>query len=181
MKHAEYLKKLAEGQEIILPSGLEVRIKPVDSAVLLNGSFPAEITALVKQYMTFRTDENAAERTPDEQIESFHSNRAFGELIAKNVVVYPKLVDKVGKGDDEFPVAAVETGDLVFLQGLINLPLAKLAIFCRKQNALMERVFSGEDVEAHPVEALRDEAAGAESDARDPSPALFVDGSADHD
>lgn len=184
MKHTEYLKRMAEGEWLTLPSGLEVRVRPVDSAVLLQGKYPSELMAIVRQHIAGRTQTEQeildALSESDQTLQLFESSRQWGEVLAKEVVLEPKLVDGDPENESQMSVQLISTSDLGFLSSLINLPLARLHPFCLKQNARMELVFAGKDDADDALGGNGAEGDGAAVDGGDRFATVPVDGKADH-
>lgn len=165
MNPQKYLQALSAGAEITLPDGLQVRVRPVDSRILLSGEYNDELMGIVNRHilgMPGEKGEGGADAARDElqqQLEDHMEFQKFAELIAKHCIVYPTLVEGDPQSDDEFPISAFSTVNLMFLPKLIDLPLVELARFCQEQNQLMERILNGEsDLPAtEPVDRSADD------------------------
>lgn len=149
MNPQEYLQALSVGAEMTFPDGLQARVKPVDSRILLSGEYNDELMGIVNRHILGMPGEKGegredAKNELQQQLEDHLEFQKFAELLAKHCVVYPKLVDGDPQSPDEFPMSAFSTVNLMFLPKLIDLPLVKLAPFCQEQNRLMERILNGE-------------------------------------
>lgn len=135
---------LRHGIEKELPSGLVVRIRPIDTGVLLTSNMiPENLMAIVrKQIIGIEkgqdeievaqkiSDDVKAEVGNDAQktLDFYNSARAYGEAVARVCIVYPKVVDDP-KNDDEMAASWLSTDDCFAFGALPGVPLKEMENF----------------------------------------------------
>lgn len=150
----EFLAKVQVGIEIVLPSGLEVKVRPVNSSALLEQDFPDELTQIVNRHTSGKPLVEEDEiKTVEDGRRLTRLVRKFNEQIAKAVVVYPKLVEpgEFTGAKGTFPIDQLPDTDLNTLQFALNVPLMHIKEFFRREAARLESVYLGKDDESSAV------------------------------
>lgn len=148
MKTSEWIARRNAGERLILPSGLEAMVKPVDAAVLMNPTrYPEDLLGIISKHAFGRTAEEAEASIKAAGLsETIAEQRKFWEIVAENALISPKIVPVGVEPDyskDELLMSDLESRDLMLLCSLINLPLAEVRPFCLQQNADMELILNG--------------------------------------
>lgn len=142
----EWRKRREEGIEVVLPSGMRVRLRPMGAAMLLrSGIVPDYLTdALVKRTVGMEADEP---EPPDQ--EAVRAKLVYLDEIARRMFVSPRIVDKPidQLADDEITIDDVDDVDKLVLPGLVGAPPAFMSDFLHGQTAhladvLLEQGFS---------------------------------------
>jgi len=150
----EFLKQVEVGIEVVLPSGLEVRVRPVTALAILDLDYPDELTEMVNRHAAGKpiidTDET---RSIADTRKAAKLGRQFNEMIAKEVIAYPKLVNdadyKGAKGT--FPISKMQDIDLGRIQFSINVPLMHLKEFFRREAEAVELIYISQSDEPASV------------------------------
>lgn len=165
----EYLQAIRQGVEKTLPSGLVVRLRPIDMGMLLSSDLPEPLMRIVQRHLTGETDS----ATPTQQamedealtliqengaIKTMREMREFGSVIAQQCIVSPKIVENP-QTDDQIALREIATGDLMALTQIVGMPLRELIPFRFEQTEDVEPVRAGEsdvpvtepDIQPEPV------------------------------
>lgn len=126
---------------VLLPSGnyAEVRNVKIGDVVALLGNVPDTLTP-VAQKALFDILDNGLTQEKMEQMSPIDLMQASGRLfdvIAKLAFVNPKVVDDPAN-DNEIAVSDIDDVDKEWVMGLLRMPAAHLATFCRQQTEIME-------------------------------------------
>lgn len=150
-----YVTMLRKGVPLALPSGLEVRVKPIDTGMLLSLELPPTLMAILEESLTGINPNENLEQQLGENVEKqvsealgnfrrglhyFEVGRAYGGIIAQHCFVMPRVVQGRDPVDEsEILIDEISTEDLMALAQIVNVPLMELADF---------RFGQGEDVES---------------------------------
>lgn len=137
----DYVKALQQGVEKELPSGMVVRLRPVDSSILLGQDLPKPLMQIVEKHMgVARSAATAAADAQSEEaaaleivrengaVQTMLDMRAFGAVVARSCFVYPKVVENPS-GDNEISADWMSTEDLIAITKIIGMPLVHLIPF----------------------------------------------------
>lgn len=141
----EFLQQVQVGIEIVLPSGLEVSVRPVDSSMILNMEVNDVLMDVVSRHIAGKpVIDNTDDLSKEDIARLSKVTREFGELVARQAIVKPKLVDEYTGAPDTFPMKEMPDGDLQTLTYAMNVPLLHLKEFFRRQAEAVESVYAGE-------------------------------------
>ncbi len=108
-----------EGMDIVLPSGLSVTIRPASqSAILRSDKVP---NTLLKYFASSEVDVSQVLRgkktTPQEYRENMRAVREYFELLAKEMIIYPQVVNNLEdlETDEQIALEELEDEDLSVL------------------------------------------------------------------
>ena len=156
MNGNNYLTILQKGVEKTLPSGLVVRLRPVDTGLILSQKFPENLMKIVndafigikegkdEEELKQEQEENMKKIPVQEQTLWISDARKYGEIVARVALVHPRVVDNPTK-EDEISADWLSTDDLMAIGGIVGVPLAELESFPLGQTQNVESVQSGED------------------------------------
>lgn len=144
MTDFNYMKLLREGVEKELPSGLVVRLRPIDAGMILTEKMSEPLQRIVKAHLLgVRPKELDDDGVLDESLTSvtkiYDSARTFGEFIASKCIVYPRIVEHPAT-IDEIALREIGTDDLLVLSQVIGVPLKELSSFRFQQTETVESV-----------------------------------------
>lgn len=178
-----FFKLLQQGVEKELPSGLIVRVRPIDSGQLLTDKRIPDSLMRVVQKQLVGIQENKDQEEVAQQIESelkaemkdnvqttidlYEDIRLFGEAVAIHSVVYPKIVVELKEGqvleDNEMLLSWFPTDDLIAFGQLVGVPLKDLQSFRFRKNTDVESVQSSKSDLPNTGQSLWDEPVSEES------------------
>lgn len=151
----ELLLERRRGHRVIVPSGLELRIRYLSPGMFVQrGDIPNLLMPLIVEMQNEGGAERIVERITQKaetDIESvLQDTRAWLDLtdyVLRQFIVYPKIIDNPALDNaDEMSLAELDQDDKGWLMALVGLPARQLEIFCARQTELMERVLRGEDI-----------------------------------
>lgn len=163
------------GVEKELPSGLVVRLRPVDSGQLLTDkSIPESLMRMVRQQLigiqNFKDEDEVKQETADEikrleneirddankRVQLYADMRSFGEAVALNSFIHPKIVEHATK-PGEIQLNWIPTNDLIALGQWPGVPFKELESFRFKTFDDVESVQSSEGDLQDTEQDFRDE------------------------
>lgn len=164
----ESMMLLRKGVPMTLPSGLEVRVRPIDTGLLLSLELPPVLMQVLEESLLGISEGKTTEESVSDQVSQavtdfrrgvniYKSGRIYGGIIAGHCFVDPKVVEKDPKDEHEITIAEMQTEDLLALAQIVNVPLAELSTFRFGQGENVESVAAGES-------GVPDTESGAESD-----------------
>lgn len=159
-----YVQALINGVEKTLPSGLTVFLRPLDATILLRRELPKPIMQVVLKMIGADVpqtpeEDRAETRTIIQQngtMQTLIDLRIYGELIATECFVSPKIVTELTGNDNEILATWLPTDDCMALTRIVGLPLQRLIDFQFGQDAAVE-----------PVRAVQSDNTDAESSSGD--------------
>ena len=175
-----FIQLMHEGIEKELPSGLVVRLRPVDAGQMLNsnripenlmkvvqdsirgvkeGKDEAETKAAIQEGL----EESAKENLKDfnDTVNFYQSIRKYGEAVALHSFIHPKIVDDP-QNENEIRLDWLPTDDCIALASWVGVPLSKLESFRFQTLADVEPVQSGETNLPDTEQGVRDESVSEE-------------------
>lgn len=186
MDNQEYLRIMRYGVEKELPSGLKVRLRPVDQGMLLNNkkNLPDNLMYIVNKQIKGVKDGRDQKEVQDEVLGAINDvekkgleadpenverisqwyadTRLFGQAVAYYMVIWPKIVDEP-QNDDEINIEWFGTPDLIALGTLVGVPLQNLESFRFGENNSMAPVQPGEGDVSNAESGVSDESVSEES------------------
>lgn len=186
MDNQEYLRIMRYGVEKELPSGLKVRLRPVDQGMLLNNkkNLPDNLMYIVNKQIKGVKDGRDQKEIQDEVLNAiddiekkgleadpekveitaqwYADTRLFGQAAAYYMVIWPKIVDEP-QDDDEIHIEWFSTPDLLALAQLVGVPLQALESFRFGQDNSMAPVQPGEGDVSNAESGIPDEPVSEES------------------
>jgi hypothetical protein len=146
-----------DGKEILLPSGLSVRLRPVSVSTFIHaGMIPDQLTPLVARIVSGQR----VMLTPEEQLSQLDILDAF----VKTCIVWPRIVDTPTDLDNEISTAMLDEDDKAFIFNFLGMPASTLASFRREEEEPVDGVLRGESVGRQSEQPAEPEGVGERPD-----------------
>lgn len=178
-----YLALIRRGVEKTLPSGLVVRLRPVDAGMMLadeKSTLPDNLMRVVQAQLAgiqSGKDEkevrqeliaDVEDSSPQRILDFYRDMRLYGMAVAKFAVIYPHIVDAPNPdSDDEISLNEFPTDDLIAMGRIVGMPLHELESFRFEQGESVEPVSDSENDVPDAEPGSRPDDVAAPSDAGD--------------
>lgn len=122
---AEWKRAHVEGVEVELPSGMVVRVRPVNVSTFLKaGRIPDEMTPTVARLIG-----DGQKEQPEPSMEDMLTQMRLLDAFALTCIMSPVIVEGPDCGEDELTVDMLADSDKVFLFAFLGRPATELARF----------------------------------------------------